>query len=336
MLAKVVALAATLVTVPYGVCFGSSFSQIVAFGDSLTDAGNASIATFGAFPPGSNYATRNVPVFGSVKYYTDGPNTTPGTGSGPTGLWIDQLAGKLGVADPLPSLAGGTNYAVGGALTGSANLGDMGTQIAAYLALNGGNASGSALYTFWGGANDIFATPTSTTATQSADNIEAEISQIAKSGGKYFLWLNLPALGNTPGAFVQNLSTPGYVTAENAATAQFNAEYSTDLTALKAAGVDVIGVDISSLFSDILKNPGKYGFTDATDGCIFGPVPCTAGSNPNQYVFWDDAHPTTAGNADIAAVAYDALATPEPATYALLLLGGCGLFALRRVRRTSK
>src|SRR4051812_31546976 len=65
----------------------TQYTELVAFGDSLSDTGNVSIATGGAFP-GSNYAPGR---------YTNGPNTTPAT-TGPFGLWVEQLAAKLGVA----------------------------------------------------------------------------------------------------------------------------------------------------------------------------------------------------------------------------------------------
>ena len=71
-----------------------TISQLVVFGDSLSDNGNAAIALGGAFP--GDYAPNA---------FTDGPATTPAT-SGPYGLWIDQLASDLGVPDPQPFLAG--------------------------------------------------------------------------------------------------------------------------------------------------------------------------------------------------------------------------------------
>src|SRR4051795_13352802 len=82
--------------------FAASIDQVVAFGDSLSDTGNITIATFGQFP-GDNYASGR---------FTNGTNTTPST-SGPLGLWVEQLAGRLGVPDPQPYLAltGGSDYA---------------------------------------------------------------------------------------------------------------------------------------------------------------------------------------------------------------------------------
>lgn len=331
MRAKVIASAIALFAIPYGMAFGVSintFNQIITFGDSLSDAGNASIASLGTFP-GSNYATRNVTgIPFPVGYYTDGPSTTPGTGAGPTGLWIDQLAAKMGVTDPSPTLAplGGTNYAVGSAMTGSSNPQDMQNQVNLFLGEHLTGASSSALYTFWGGADDILG---ASSPTQAANNIFSEIQEVAADGGKYFLWLNLPSLGDTPEVSAEG---PVAVAEANAATAAFNAQWSQDLSTLDGEGIDVIGVNVSSLFNQILMNPSAYGFSNVADSCDGNPA-CT---NPNNYLFWDDIHPTTEGDMYIANLAYnDLLAAPEPASCALLFLGGCGLLALRRARRKS-
>jgi outer membrane lipase/esterase len=323
-------------------------SQIFAFGDSLSDNGNAFLATGGA-APGPNYAT-NPNGFG---YFTDGTNTTPAT-TGPLGLWVDQFASKIGVSDPLPFLAPGgtgTNFAVASGETGTTSQQDMLSVLNTYfLPKYGGKAPSNALYTLWGGANDInhalVANPTNPTLVlaagkTAADNIENEIITLHANGGQYFLWLNLPALGETPAARSFGAAAE---TVADAASQAFNVEYALDVQTLRAQGINVITVDINTLFAELLLNPSAFGFADIQDGCInaapyVSAHPCSSTTNPNTYLFWDDEHPTTAGDALIAQVAFNAFqaaasqAVPEPATYALLFLGGCGLVAFRQTRR---
>jgi phospholipase/lecithinase/hemolysin len=295
-------------------------SQVVAFGDSLTDAGNASIATLGAVP-GSGYATRSVTgVPFPVGYFTN-----PQTGGGPAGLWIDQFAAKIGLADPSPALAplGGSNYAVGGAMTGSANAGDMQNQVNLFLATHPGNASPTALYTLWGGSDDIFAAQNPITA---ADNISNQIKQLAADGGKNFLWFNLPGLGETP---LLNGNPPASAAA-NLASLAFNQEWALDVANLDALGINVIGIDIDNLFNQILADPAAFGFSNIVAACN-----ATPGCNPNTFLYWDTIHPTTYADSLVANLAFQdafgpAVVTPEPPTITLLALGGAGLLAFWR------
>ena len=150
--------------------FAASFSQMVVFGDSLSDTGNAAIVAGSSFP--ANYWNGRL---------TDGPTTTPAT-NGPIGNWADQLSAKLGVADPLPFLAGGTNYAVATAQTGSNGLDGITDQVNAFSVKNLGVASPTALYTLWGGANDIFNAAGSPLS--AADSLYGNIQTLAAEGGK--------------------------------------------------------------------------------------------------------------------------------------------------------
>jgi phospholipase/lecithinase/hemolysin len=298
----------------------SSVNQLVVFGDSLSDNGNVSLATAGLFP-GSNYATRTVPGTNlTVSMYTDGLNTTPAVPStGPFGLWIDQFASKMNLADPQPFLAGtgGTDYAVASAETGSNVLMYyVSDQVSFYLSSrNGAGASSTALYTFWAGANDILGGKSPITA---ADNIYENILTLASTGARNFLWLNLPDLGDTPDG-----KASGQSAALNAASSAFDAEWSVNLAKLQSLGINVIGVDVQYLVTQLLDNYSAYGFTNATT-----PAQGLSGVNPNDYVSWDGKHPTTAGDAFVANLAFDDfVAAPEPSTVALAVLGVLALLS---------
>ena len=294
-----------------------SVSSLVVFGDSLSDNGNAAIALGGAIP--GNYAPNEL---------TDGPTTSPATG-GPLGLWVEQLAPKLGVATPTPFLAGGTNYAVASALSGTNPLFSpippltqvpyTTDQVGLYSALHGGVASSTALYTIWSGANDLAAGVSPITA---ADNEFNNILALHAEGGKTFMWLNQPPLGETPD--VASLG-PLAVAAANAASAAYDFEWALDIAKLQALGIDVIGVDVNTLFLEIAADPAAFGFTN-----ISSPAQGASG-DPNTYLFWDGEHPTTAADALIATTAYnDFLAAPEPASFAFAALGLLSLLLLKK------
>src|SRR6185437_15283514 len=248
-------------------------NQLVVFGDSLSDNGNAAIALGGTLP--GNYAPNA---------FTDGATTTPAT-SGPFGLWTDQLAADLGVPDPQPFLAGGTDYAVASALTGHNAAFSVpplpptavpytSDQVSLYLL--GNTPSSTTLYTFWAGANDI----------DSGGNpiIAANIKTLAAAGATDFLWLNLPPLGDTPNGIAS-----GHSAALNAASEAFDVAWSADIEALRAMGIDVDGVNVAGLFGQITGDPSKFGFSDVTDPAWCGPggLPTCAANNPNDFLYWD-------------------------------------------------
>jgi phospholipase/lecithinase/hemolysin len=298
-------------------------TQLVVFGDSLSDNGNAAVALGGALP--GNYA---------ANAFTDGPATTPAT-TGPFGLWVDQLSTKLGVADPQPFLIGGNNFAVASALTGHNPIFTLpptvvpytSDQVALYLLSH--TPSSSALFTFWAGANDINSGGNPITA---ADNIALNIKTLAAAGATNFLWLNLPPLGDTPDGIASGQSA-----ALNAASNAFNTEWAIDLAALHALGIAVDGVNVAALFGQIANNPSAFGFTDITDPAWCGPggLATCAANNPNHFLYWDGEHPTTAADSLVATLAFnDLTATPEPATFFMFSTGLLGLAGtLRRKYR---
>ncbi|MDQ2775816.1 MAG: SGNH/GDSL hydrolase family protein [Acidobacteriota bacterium] len=317
---KLFAVTGLILFSPLYAAFASSFTGLYVFGDSLSDNGNAYIASAGAFP-GSNYGSYTFAGTNlTTQYFSDGPNTTP-KAAGPSGLWVDQLAGKLGVSDPQPFLAGGTNYAVASAQTGNSNPQDIGNQLALFSIGHPTGAPSTALYALWGGANDILDGHSPTAA---ANNMESYISTLAAEGAKNFVWLNLPLLGDTPrGKPMQAVL--------NAASMSFDTQWSVDLAALQGKGIDVTGVNIESLFAAIIGNPGGYGFSNVTDAAQGLPLATDAG-----YLSWDGLHPTTAGHALIADAVVNSLApVPEPASIGLMIFGVLAIAGFGAKKRLS-
>jgi phospholipase/lecithinase/hemolysin len=275
---------------------------IVSFGDSLSDTGNTYLAA--GTPPAPYYQG----------HYSNGP------------IWLEYLAGRLGVAAPLPSLAGGTDNAWGGAQTG-AGLSFLGTpniglQISTYLAAN--TLSAHQLITVWGGAND-FLNAGQTNPSVPVANLASEITTLANAGGKLFMVPNLPLLGDIPAT---NTLPQGERDALNFLSATFDTMLHSELNQLEhSLGVTIFQPDINSLVQSAMANPGAYGFTNVTDSAIADGVLSGQG-----YLFWDTVHPTTVGQEFISDIAFAMV--PEPSSATLLLSAGCAVIAWSKLRGT--
>jgi len=292
-------------------CGGARAGQItgiVSFGDSLSDVGNDNIASGGAAPPSPPYYQG---------HFSNGP------------IWLEYLAKDLGVPAPTPYLAGGSDYAFGGAQTGPGYSNFMGyqipnfdTQIGAYFAAHN-TPSPTQLFTIWGGANDALFGSSPNPQT-SAANIAEEITTLANAGAKQFLIPNLPPLNLTPFAMSGAL-TPAQVQGLAQFTVGFNDLLGLELPMLQQSlGVQIHLLDINSLFYSVIANPGKYGFTDVTDSALL------AGSDGTGYLFWDTLHPTTQAGQIIGNLA--AQSVPEPSSLIILATAVCGLAGWIKVR----
>jgi phospholipase/lecithinase/hemolysin len=273
---------------------------IVAFGDSLSETGNTYLAA-GA-PPAPYYDG----------HYSNGP------------IWLEYLAGRLGVTAPLPSLVGGTDNAWGGAQTGGglSFLGtpNIGLQISTYLAANTLNAH--QLVTVWGGAND-FLNAGQTNPSIPIANLASEITTLANAGGKLFMVPNLPLLGDIPAT---NTFPQSERDALNFLSSTFDTMLHSELNQLQQSlGVTIFQPDINSLVQSAIANPGAYGFTNVTDSAIADGVLSGQG-----YLFWDTVHPTTAGQQFISDIAFAMV--PEPSSATLLLSAGCVVLAWTTLR----
>jgi phospholipase/lecithinase/hemolysin len=306
-----------------------TINAIYAFGDSLSDAGNAFIASGGALPA-APYVNGE---------FSNGP------------VWVQDAAKALGLPAVTASLAGGTDYAVGGALSGnlpgySTVPGDLPSQLAAFHGTNP-VANPNGLYTIWIGSNDlnaILAThPSSVQA--AADiaavtaNIDSAISILASEGAKNFLVVTVPDLGKTPAAIAGG---PLDVAAASGLSFAFDnllVNGSGGIPSLSAlASADSLSlnvVDTYSLLDGIIADPGAYGLSNVTSPCLTGEVNYAGGTpcaNPSQYLFWDQEHPTAVGQALVADAVFQTLA-PEPSTLTMLGFGLVSMFAGLRLRQ---
>lgn len=279
----------------------TDFSQVVVFGDSLSDAGNLSLSQ------GSPVQLR----------FTTNPGTTA----------AENVAAALGHT-LTPSLTGGTDFAFGGAgvVQGLAPVPTLPQQMAMYLGATGGTADPNALYQVWGGANDVFyLTGTSTDpnvlATGTATAAQTEVGmlgQLQAAGARYVVVYNLPDLGKTPA------SAAGGAAAQAGGTqlaVVYNGILGSGIAQLSANGLNVIPVNTFALLNEVIANPSAYGFSNVTaPACNGSSVQCgPAGSGlpysyaagtDQTYLFADGVHPTTAAHAMLAQYVVSELMAP--------------------------
>ena len=301
-----------------GNAWGQNFSNVVVFGDSLSDSGNA--ASLQPLPPGSSFTTNPDPV------------------------WSEIVAQDFG-ASGSNSLAGGPNYAFAGACMNPDTPCDFDQsprvteQIEQYFLKSDGRADPNALYVIWGGVNDVADslgyflkndpnnlpmaqrfTPQEATLAAASVNVE-QIRRLQEAGARHVLVYNLPDISKSP--YAVNL---GQV-AQGALT-QLGSRYNETLYAgIRESEDGIIPINVHAFFNEIVENPGTYGFTDATGtacgepdatsavSIICGPegsgLPVTDKSGANrQYLFADRSHPSGATHEMIASMVTSTLAAP--------------------------
>jgi phospholipase/lecithinase/hemolysin len=176
----------------------------------------------------------------------------------------------------------------------------------------------STLFFLAGGLNDH----NRITQAQANDATRAQVATLYSLGARLFEIALLPSRIPAFTDSANNLN-PGFI----ALVPQLRTEFPDAVFGISNWG---------PFFDDIINNPTKYGITNTTSACRGSPS-CP---DPDKYFYYFNAHPSDVahhivGNALFTEVLALPAPVPEPATWAMMLLGFVGLgFAFHQRRRT--
>ncbi len=292
----------------------ASYSQIIAFGDSLSDTGNlfklTSFLPTGGIPGAPYYQGR----------FSNGR------------VAVESMASALGL--PL------TSQAIGGAQTGPGNEAGAvlyGTgvsgQIQRYEASHN-KLDTNALYFLWAGANDFYTGNniySTTTYLTSSSNMLSNIRNLYNHGARDFFVPLMPDLSQTPEALN---GTASYQSAALARTQEYNGALSAGLQTLGSSltGANIVVFDTPAFMQKTVPTLAAAGL-DVTDACYDTKLESVC-SFQEQYLFWDNVHPTNTGHWILGqAFASAVQAVPEPGALYLEALGLVSMMWARRRQR---
>jgi len=295
----------------------AAFGGLYVFGDSLSDSGNIALA-IGSDPSQVITGNSYIP---SMPYASD--QFTNGD------VWVKDFATLIGLAPfGQPSLAGGGDFAFGGARVATDGAGlppSLTMQESFFFGATGGVAPSNALYVIEGGGNDardaleqvaMSAHPfqdlsaiAGAAAAAYADATGTLIDQLQAAGAQRIIVWDVPDIGKTPavrsGGLLASFFGSFIASAMNDAL----------LARLASEGSDVSLFDIFGLVHQVIADPAAWGLVNVTDACGAPSNNC----DPATALYWDGIHPTATTHELIAGQL--ALAVPEPAEVALMLSG---------------
>ena len=305
----------------------SPYTAMFVFGDSLSDTGNAAavvgsnggqVITGNSYIPGQPYASGQ---------FTNG------------NVWVNGAAAALGLAPyALPSVAGGGNFALGGATVATDGPGvppSLTLQANFFLGATGNVAPSTALYVIEGGGNDARAGLVAAAASPNpslviasvaaayATGIHAIVDKLQAAGAQHLIVWNTPNISLAPAVTAQG---PGASFLASSLVSSMNAA----LLAALAGETGVSIFDIYGLGTSIAADPSAFGFLNVKDACGAPSNAC----DPNTAEYWDGIHPTAFAHSVIAD-AFIAAAVPEPSTWAMMILGFAGVGVIAHRRRTQ-
>jgi len=299
-----------------------AFSQVIVFGDSLSDNGNVKDRTENTSGGTVSYPSEKYNY--SNGRFTNSATTSPGS---PVffGVWHEQLALTfLGLPRATYSLGGGTDSAFGGATTKDGTsertvisnpapfaggdltitINNMGKQVTDYLASHAIDPNG--LYIVWGGGNDLFDDDGAASVSATAIRVAGLVNRLAMAGAKHIFVPNVPPLGVIPKYLGNEPKMKSLNAASQAYRSELNSNLDSTANALALQGITpaIYRLDVWVNFVRITANSFGFGFGDVQNPAQNHSVV------PDNFLFWDDIHPTTSGHYQTAKDAYRALAGP--------------------------
>lgn len=276
----------------------AGFDDLVVFGDSLSDPGNA-YALLG------EHSTPPFDLIPSAPYAIGGHHFSNGR------TWVERFAQKMGLqAGPAFSQAGFNNYAIGGARARPYGQIYLSMQVATFLGRNGGKAPAQHLYSMFIGGNDIrdaiqsyASDPSGALARQILTDALASVSDnlgaLAGAGAREFLVLNAPDLSLVPA--IRQLD-PAIHPVARFLSEQYNEGLQRVVTNLETIHkIEIELVDIFDLLNEVSEEPDEYGLINVTQPCIHpGVVSQPICAKPDSFLFWDGIHPSRVGHKIIA------------------------------------
>lgn len=297
-----------------GTAFGQNrtFTNQYSFGDSLSDSGNLFAATTALGAP-------NPPAPYFQGRFSNGRT------------FVEQLGNTLSLVATTPAtVRSSLNFAFGGAMAaGSSPLPpSLGLQLGLFQA-RGITVARTDLFTVLAGPNDLIpvltaaTTPTNpaaldTAGFNAAQAVTTNVQALIALGAKNLVVAGMPNLGATPRSLASG--GPGGAGAAFGlrATNAFNNQLRSRLQGLAAGAPDVnlLYVDLQGIVDRLVLDYRALGYANASNYYLAPAAQGGGVGDPNNYVFWDDIHPTAKTHALLAAVITEQLNPEIPLGFA--------------------
>jgi phospholipase/lecithinase/hemolysin len=253
--------------------------------------------------------------------------------NGPVGVEI--LAERLGLtADASLHFLGasvGSNYSVAGARAINTQPIDLNSQVMFFLANHGSAAPSDALYVIFIGGNDLrdargvvdpsvgLVVPSRAKAKvivrDAASGVRNAIEALAQVGAHKFLLVNFPNIGAIPETrlLAEAFGKPELIKRASKVSKQYRNRLHKIAEQLEdESEIEIVEFDLFKFFKQLLRKADHLGFTNTTEACFssitfsFHPD-CNFGANFDQFIFFDEIHPTARVHALVGEALFEVL-----------------------------